>query len=118
LAGTYFRQDPPNLCHQRSKVFEPVTLTHHGDDPDVQSSEILLERDMAINREKNVESPCRDPQESPVFHAGPPFLLGRTDFVVRKLRFQPARYALIEEDTHPRATPPSRAREPSPLGLG
>src|SRR2546426_557483 len=118
LACPHFWQCLPYLCHERTKVNEPVARRQHGEDPNLQAAEVLLKRNVPINSEKHIKLPRGDLKESPVFHAGPALLLGGPNLVIWEISLQSAWKALIEEDTHSRAAPPSPARERSPPAPG
>src|SRR3989441_7110326 len=113
FARTYLWQSFPNLRHDGTNINKAITRHHHREDPDAQPTKILLESDVAIDREQYVEASRGHTQQLAVLKARPTFFLNRPDLVVAKVGLQTARDALIEEDTQSQAAPPSPARERS-----
>src|SRR2546425_3382901 len=118
FARTYLWQSFPNLRHDGTNINKAITRHHHREDPDAQPTKILLESDVAIDREQYVEASRGHTQQLAVLKARPTFFLNRPDLVVAKVGLQTARDALIEEDTQSQAAPPSPARGRLPPARG
>ena len=73
------------MRHEWTNVDEPVARYGHGEHPDAESAEILLELNVAIDRQEYVESPGRGLQERTILETGPPFLLGRPNFMLSQI---------------------------------
>jgi len=82
LACPHFGQCLPYLCHERTEVDEPVARRHHGEYSNLQTTEVLLERNVPIDREKHVEPTRGDLQERTILHAGPTLILDGPNLVI------------------------------------
>jgi len=73
------------LRHEWTNADEPVARYDHGEHPDTKSLEILLELNVAIDGQEYVESSGRGLQERTILETGPPFLLGRPNFMLSQV---------------------------------
>ena len=85
FARTYLWQSFPNLRHDGTNINQAITRHHHREDPDAQPTKILLETDVAIDREQYVEASRGHPQQLAVLKARPTLFLNRPDLVVAKV---------------------------------
>jgi hypothetical protein len=82
------RQRLAHRTYERAQVTQTVARRHHGDDGDVQPLDVLLEGDVAVNREQDIEATSRRLKKGAILESGPPFLLGGADIVPAQLLLQ------------------------------
>jgi len=86
--------------HQRPKIVNIVGRCDHYNDCKVQPKQILLIFDTLVYCEKYIEFLSGAAEQRPVFDARPAHLSYGMNVMAGKLKFQPSRYALIQQHAH------------------
>ena len=114
LAGRNVTKPSQYAWNQGPQIQVSVSFCNHHHDCDRESSHVLLEREVPINRKKHVEVTLRQREQVAILLAGPTHFRDRSSRVPDQVPLQAFRQTLIKQNAHEREGRPSLAQERPP----
>jgi hypothetical protein len=88
------------VAHQRLQIGYVVGPGDEDDDRELETSEFLLLRKMAVGSDEDVEEACGAAEKVAVLAPGPPYVADAANLMARKVGLEPMRKRLIKEYAH------------------
>ena len=106
-SGNRLAQGLFDARHQLQEIRQPIGPRLEHEDGDGERRQVLLKGQVAIDRDEDVELPCRRCQQGTVLEAGPVHLRDGLDRVARQAARQAPIDALIQQHLKRRRQGPS-----------